>query len=547
MSAVSIDRELSGHAVADALDLEIFRYAVESVVDELEVNITRTAHTPVVYEYKDYSIGVVTHDFRLLSQSRYSLPLMSADLIAPLRDAVEVIGEERLEPGDVFLTNYARAAGGHLNNLTAASPVYADGRIAGYVAIKTHAPDVGGLVPGSISWEARSIFHEGVQFRGLRVVRAGRVVPEVLATIQANTWMPRLVTGDLMAKIAACTLGVSRWNEQVARRRSFDEIEALAEAQFAASARLARARVAELPDGDYAAEAEMDDSGAAGTPPLLLKVRVVVQGDRLVIDLSGLPRQVETPINAGITGGAMGTARVAFKSLLVPDLPADEGVFEPLEVVIPPGTVMSAEGDAPMGWWAQLPPTLVDLVVRAIGEGAPELVPAGHHGAQLVAIVTGVGEDGDWWYAASAPHGGFGATREDDGFGPLAPLIDGDNPRVADEITEGRFPIRVLSRRLLRNAGGRGIHRGGPGLEWIFEALAPMHLTAAINRTRTPAWGLAGGEDARPGAIHLARRGSSRWQKVNLVSHLPIEPGTRVRVRTGGGGGWGARPRRDAT
>jgi N-methylhydantoinase B len=547
MSAVSTDREAGGQTVADALELEIFRYAVESVVDELEVNITRTAFTPVVYEYKDYSIGLVTHDYRLLSQSRYNLPLMVADLGEPVRDAVEVIGADYLEPGDVFLTNYARVTGQHLNNLIAASPVYTDGRVAGYVAIKTHCPDVGGLIPGSISWQARSIFHEGIQYRGLKVVSAGRVVPEVLATIQANTWMPRLVTGDLMASIAACTLGVTRWSEQVAGRWSFEEIAALTEAQFAASAKLARAKVAELPDGEFVAEAEMDDSGAVDTPPLNLKVRVAVEGDRMVIDFSDLPPQVETPINAGTTGGALSSARVAFKSLLVPDRPADEGLFEPLEVVIPPGTVMSAEGNAPMGWYSQIPPTLIDLVFRAIGERAPELVPAGHHGAQLVAVMTGVREDGDWWYATSAPHGGFGATNEADGFGPLAPLMNGDNPRVADEITEGRFPIRVLNRRFLRNAGGKGVHRGGPGIEWTIEALAPMFLLLAINRTRTPPWGMAGGLEGRPGAIHLARPGSDRWQKLHLVNHLPIEPGTRVRVRTGGGGGWGVPPGRDAT
>src|SRR4030081_3912894 len=99
----------------DALELEIFRYAVESVVDELEVNITRTAHSEVVYEYKDYCVGLVTQDFRLLSQSRHSLPGLLADLGEPVRDMVQVIGVERIAPGDVFLTNYAAVQGQHLN------------------------------------------------------------------------------------------------------------------------------------------------------------------------------------------------------------------------------------------------------------------------------------------------------------------------------------------------------------------------------------------------------------------------------------------------
>jgi N-methylhydantoinase B len=99
--------------VPDALELEIFRYALESVVDELDINITRTAHSPLVYEYKDYSVGLVTRDFRLLSQSKYNLPIFLADLGEPVRDAVGVIGIEHLEPGDIFITNFGPPTGSH--------------------------------------------------------------------------------------------------------------------------------------------------------------------------------------------------------------------------------------------------------------------------------------------------------------------------------------------------------------------------------------------------------------------------------------------------
>lgn len=524
----------------DPLELEIFRYAVEAVVDELDANITRTAHSPLVYEYKDYSVGLVTHDFRLLSQSKYNLPIFLADLGEPVRDAVDVIGVERLKPGDIFLTNYSPANGSHLNNVVCSSPIYhPDGRISGYLTIRTHWPDVGGLVPGSVSWDARSILHEGVQYRGLKIVDAGELVPEVLATIQANTWLPRLVTGDLMSNIAACTLGVTRWQEQVGKRWTFAQIEELIDAQFDASARLARAKISELPDGEYRATAEMDDSGAPGTPPLRLSVRIVIAGDRLLVDLSDLPPQVDTPINCGATGGAVSAVRVAFKALVAPERPADDGLFQPLDVTIPPGTVMSAVDNAPMGWWNQLPPTLIDLILRAIGERLPELVPAGHYGSVLLLSMKGLEADGAWWIAIAAGQGGFGATSEADGYGPLMTLMHGDNPRIADEILEGQFPLRVLSRRLRRTAGGRGLHRGGPGVEMTFEAVTPMFMRTSINRTRTPAWGLAGGESGKPGEIHLTEPGGTRWKRVGQVSHLPIEPGTRVRVRTGGGGGWG--------
>ena len=527
----------------DPLEMELFRYAVESVVDELDVNITRTAHSPLVYEYKDYSVGLVTGDFRLLSQSRYNLPIFLADLGEPVRDAVEVIGEDRVEPGDIFITNFNPANGSHLNNVISASPIFADDRIVGYVTIRTHWPDVGGLVPGSLSWNSRSIFHEGVQYRGLKLVSRGRIVPEVLATIQANSWMPELVTGDAMANVAACTLGVARWHEQIASRWSQDEVDALVAAQFGASAALARERVAALPDGIYTAATAFDD-GNPGSPSLPLSLSILVEGDRMVVDLSGLPPQVEAPINSGAKGGAVSAMRVAFKSLLAPERPADHGLFEPLEVVIPPGTVMSAEGNAPMSMWNILPPTMIDLFLRAIGERLPELVPAGHFAAQATVGLLGVDEKGRWWMASNAGQGGFGATSDADGFGPVMTYMHGDNPRVQNEIIEGRYPVRVLEHKIRRNAGGRGLHRGGPGFEIVMEALEDMYMSTLINRTRTPAWGLAGGEPGRPCEIHKLEPGAARWKRIGQVSQAPVTAGTRFRVRGGGGGGWGTPPAR---
>ena len=92
--------QADGDEGPDALELEVFRYAVEAVVDELDANIIRTAHSPLVYETKDYSVGLLTRDFRLLGQSKCNLPIFIADLGEPVRDAVEVIGEDRLAPGD---------------------------------------------------------------------------------------------------------------------------------------------------------------------------------------------------------------------------------------------------------------------------------------------------------------------------------------------------------------------------------------------------------------------------------------------------------------
>lgn len=524
----------------DALELEIFRYTVESIIDEIDVNITRTAHSPLVYEYKDYCAGLLTRDYRLLGQSQSNLPIFLADLGHPVKDAVDVVGIDRLRPGDVLLTNFGPVSGQHLNHVVAATPLYGStGDLAGFVAIRTHWADVGGLTPGSLSWNATSLQQEGLQMRGLRVMKGERLQPEILATVQANTYMPDAVTGDLMAQAGACIVAARRWKERVTTRWGDADVQALAESQLRASKELAARRVAELPDGVYESSCWTDDAGAPGTEPLKLSVRLVVDGDRMIADLSGLPAQVQTPINAGLMGGATSAMRVAFKSLLVPERQADQGLFEPLTVKLPLGRVLSATGDAPMAHWNTTIPSMVDLFLKAIGQRLPERVPAGHHGSMASFSLTGKRPNGEWVQYIDTGNGGHGAHADGPGFGPLKTLMHGDNRAIPVEIVESSYPLRYHRYRLLRDAGGAGLHRGGPGIDRLFEVLEPLDLNVGLERTMDPPWGMAGGEPGKPGEIAVQFPGTSTWQSVKKVSNLHLPAGTLVRQRTSGGGGWG--------
>lgn len=523
----------------DILDVEVFRHITKAVLDEIEVNVTRTAYSPLVYEIKDYTVGILSAEFELMAQSQLSLPGFVADLGVPVRDAVEIIGIDNLEPGDVFITNYAAVQGQHINNVVSAAPIFANGEIMAYVAIRVHWSDVGGLVPGSMSWNAREIFHEGTQYRGLRVMRVGKVVPEVLATILANTRMEEYVYGDLMAQLGGCVLGCRRWEERITSKWTTSEVRELWRLQREQSAELARRRIIELPDGLYEAEMLLDDAGEVGTPPLPLKVKVLIDGDRMVVDFTDLPPQVAAPINSGASGCAMCTARIAYKILVAPDYPTDEGLFYPLEVKIVEGTVMSARKGAPMGHWNVLHSTMPELILRAIGQRCPELVPAGGHGTMAIFELSGQDKDGNRWYTTDTRSGGWGGSAHADGFSPLKTIIHGDCRDIPAEILEARFPLRALECSFIPNSAGRGMHRGGWGVERVIEVTDKAFLGTSINRTVDPPWGLAGGESGRPGNIEIKRPGDNRWHEARKVSILELPKGSLVRIRTAGGGGWG--------
>lgn len=528
--------------VIDPIEREIFTYTVESIVEEIDINITRTAHSPLVYEYKDYCAGLLTKDFELLGQSQSNLPIFLADLGDPVSDVIDIIGADSLRPGDVVLTNYGEVSGQHLNHVVAFTALFSrEGEIQGYLAIRTHWADVGGLAPGSLSWEGTDLRQEGFQVRGLRVMREGQVVPEVVETIRANCYMQAEVVGDLMAQAGACLVAAERWSERVAARWSSEEVRQLVTAQLAASRELAARAVAELPDGVYEASCMTDDAGANGTEPLRLSVKLVVDGDRMIADLSDLPPQVATPINAGRNGGAMSAMRVAFKALLVPNRQADQGLFEPLSIILPTGTLLSATDGAPMAHWNTTIPTMVDLFLKAIGDRLPDRVPAGHHGSMATLMLTGRRRDGSWVQYVETGNGGHGAHSEGPGFGPLKTLMHGDNRAIPIELVEGSGAVRFRSYRLLRDAGGEGKYRGGPGVERIIELLEPLSLSAGIDRTVDPPWGMNGGHPGKPGGIAILYPHTEAWQAVSKVD-LDLPAGTLIRQRTAGGGGWGAPP-----
>ena len=531
----------SDDASVDVLQIELFRYAMLSIADELEVNLTKTAYSLLIFEYKDYCIGILDRDFRLVAQSKGSLPIFVADLGGPVRDAVEAIGSANLAEGDVFLTNYTPVSGQHVNNVVVASGLFdPDGGMVGYICVRAHWADLGGLTPGSISWDARDVFQEGTQYRGLRVVKGGLPVSEVLRTIEANTRQPKQVMGDLNAQIGACQLGIRRWAERVAGRWAPDEIRDLMTALLLASAERARRKIREmLPDGLYEAECTLDDGGPASPDPMPLKLSLLVRDGEVVVDLTAMPDQSPSPMNAGLAAGES-AIRVAFKALLDPEIPVNEGFFLPIRCVTREGTIVTASRSAPLGYWNSAIATIIDLVFRAIGSRRPDLVPAGHHASFGIFMLFGQNPDETWWMFLDTAHGGRGASRDSDGFSPLKTLGHGDTKDIPVEIMESRFPLLCHSYKFVRGSGGAGLHRGGDATERIIEVEeAGILAEFSLDRTLDPPWGLAGGSPGRPGDIEVQTAPDGAWTSHKKAGGLRLDRGALIRITSNGGGGWG--------
>src|SRR5262249_7547341 len=187
----------------------------------------------------------------------------------------------------------------------------------------------------------------------------------------------------------------------------------------------ARAFIRAMPDGVYPSEPSLNND-RRGDEPLPIRIKVIVDGDEMTVDYSGIADQVKGPINSGWFGGGQTTARVAFKYLLGAGEMANEGTFRPLKLVLPPGKILSAESTAPMGNYPTPFPTVIDAVIKALEPALPGRALGGHFGTHSGIRFHGRRADGSFFGTHDSGHGGWGACATHDGSGPFRTMAHGD-------------------------------------------------------------------------------------------------------------------------
>jgi N-methylhydantoinase B len=523
----------------DPVTLEIIRNLTIAILDEGEINLERTAFSPIIYEVKDYCIGLLDRQGRTIAQSRGGIPTFMADLGEPVRDGLEIYGEAGMEPGDILLINYSGVCGQHLNNIVLYMPIHWQGQLIGFAATRAHWTDVGGRVLGSHATDTTEIYQEGLQLRTVKVYKRGQPDEEILRIIRHNIRFPELSFGDMAAQIAACSLVSERWLAMV-KKYGWPVVEASVHAIWDQSEAFVRQQIRGLPDGRYAAESFLDDDGVNPDRTIPIKVAVTIRGDEIEIDFTGIAAQTPGPMNSGRSGG-LAAARVAFKSAITPRLPPNEGAFRPLKVVLPEGTVISAGPTAAMSLWNVTLKTVIDTIYLALSQVMPDRIPAGHHGAQ--GAYTFYGRDpvtGQRFAAIDSSLGGWGAAPGADRMTPLKTTTHGDTRSVPIEVEETFYPLRVERYEWRPDSAGAGEFRGGLGLRKVYRVTQDCHLIASFDRSKCPPWGLFGGKAAQVGGIVVRQPGDDEGRKYQKVTALPLAAGASVEILTAGGGGRGA-------
>jgi N-methylhydantoinase B len=514
----------------DAVTLEVLWTRVISVVDEAAKAIVRTSFSTLSNEANDFACVLTDPRGLALAQNTGSIPSFIGTLPATVRHFLRDYGPEGLSPGDVLITNDPWMGTGHLSDVCVVKPIFRGDRLAAFSATTSHMPDIGGRVRAI---EAREVFEEGFHIPLTKLVHGGRRDETLVKLLRANVRTPDQTFGDIWAQASA--------NELMERRvlalmddYQLDSLVGLADELFTRSERAMRNAIGAVPDGTYRYGFDTDGTDA----PFHFEIALAVVGDEIVADYTGTSPQQPRAINCVLAYTYAMTA-YAVRCALLAGLPNNEGMYRPVRVHAPEGSLLNPRFPAAVVSRSVTGHYVPFLVFGALHQVIPDKVLAGA-GSPLWALTqSGTRDDGKPYTAVLFFNGGMGAAAGKDGENVLSWPSNISSTPV--EVAERHSPLFFHYKRMRPGSGGRGRFRGGLGQDMLIESESdrPVVVSFMAERTKFPAPGLAGGKTGGLGDVRVnGRRVDHRRQHV-------LERGDRMLVRTPGGGGYGDPRARD--
>ncbi|CAO3914932.1 hydantoinase B/oxoprolinase family protein [Achromobacter mucicolens] len=532
----------------DPVTLAVLKGRLEQIADEMDATLYRSAFNPIIAEAHDACHGMYdAATGATLIQGKSGLPVFVGAMAFAVKAAAKAAADRGgMVDGDVWLFNDPYEGGTHANDFKLVKPVFRGGKLFCFLASAAHWHDVGGAVPGNYNPAATECWQEAVQIPPVRIVRAGVLDQDVLAILKANTRLPDSLWGDLNGQLAALELGARRLDGLLDEYGDATVLESLDTLRERAR-RLMRDHIARLPDGEYAFEDMLDNDGVRDAP-LRIALKLTIAGDRLGLDFTGTSPACAGPVNIS-RATAIAACYVALKHLF-PDVPANAGVLDAVDVTLPDGLVISADRPRPVGGYTETILRMIDVIFCAMAQAAPDRAMAQAYGTINALSIAGYRSDaarkGQRWVMFSFFGGGHGGHSDGDGLSHgNAPISTATIPPL--EILEAAYPVRFTQWALRPDSAGDGAHRGGLGAIYEIELLEDSAEAFIFGeRGRSAPKGIAGGGQAALNVFRYQQDG--QWLSPPMSSKMlgiRLQRGDRVRLETPGGGGYGDPARRD--
>ena len=519
---------------SDPITEELFRNAIAALGDEMVLTIYRTAYSGVLKNIMDYSAALCDAQGRLAAQG-LALPGHLCSIPIALQAVLRHFGDDIAE-GDILINNDPYDGGMHLPDIFIFKPLFAHGRVIAYAATICHHTDVGGRVPGSNASDSTEIYAEGLRIPPLKLYERGTPNTTLFRMIDRNVRVPGRVLGDIRSQLAACEIAARGMIDLVARYGA-DGVVALMAATMDYSERLTRHCLAELPDGEATFTDWIDDDQIdVGKPiPLVCTVRKI--GDAMEVDWTGSAPQVKGAINNTLSYTAA-MSFTAVKSVLSINMPNNDGVFRPIKVIAPPGTITHGKLPAACAARGLTGFRGVDCCFGALAQLYPDKVYAASDGGNTGITIGGYDKALHPFIYVDFLSGCWGAR-------PWADGLDGNTSMFANmasfsvEVIEAENPLEVLDYEFVPDTGGAGQFRGGMSQRKTWRMLADEGIlqVRADRQTHRP-YGLYGGGPGAAGR-NVLDPGLPTEEKLHAKLTMTLRKGQLFRHELPGAGGWG--------
>ncbi len=521
----------------DPVTLAVIQSGLQQVCNEMDLAFVRAAFSPVISEALDRSDGIYhpeTGD--LIAQGELGLPVFVGTMQFGTKCVIE--RAKNVKPGDVYIVNDPYLGGTHLMDVRFVKPFFYKGELFAWLANTGHWPDTGGSVPGGFSAKATEVEQEGLRLPPVKLYKEGVMDEEILSIVLSNIRLADQRIGDIKAQAAALSVGEKQFTQLIDRYGAETVNEAIIELRHRA-AQLMRARIKDIPDGEYHGQAFVDSDGVVNEP-LLIDMKIRKEDTELYFDMAGSSPPCLGPMNS-VIATTCSSIYLAMKHIF-PEVPINAGTFDPLHIEYPEGTFLYAKYPRPVsGCAAEVSQRIAEAVFVALVDAIPDQLfaaPAGTSGNFCVG-----GNDparGKPYVMYVISGGGYGGSLSGDGISNGCSTI-GISKTTPIEVMEQYYPVLFEEFSLHEGSGGAGKTRGGFGVNYKMKLRrGNARASMVMDHGRTGPKGALGGSDGGKNRV-LVRQNGEDYTPPHLSKDqdIMIGPGDTIRVSTPGGGGYG--------
>lgn len=518
--------------MTDLITREIIQHALAAAGDEMAVALYRTAYSTIVRDCLDYSTSLTNAEGEMIAQG-VTIPFHLGAVPSAMETLFKKFGDD-IHEGDIFILNDPFEGGMHIPDIFIVQPIFWQDKRVAFAVATAHHLDLGGRLPGSSACDNTEIYQDGFRIPWLKLYRRGEPDEAILALMRANVRLPHLTLGDVYAQMAACHIG-ERAIHDLIRRYGVETFTTCASELIAYTERLMRAEMASWQDGSSSFTDYMDNDGLGGGP-VKIQVTITKEGDTLTADFTGSSPQIRGAMNSTLSF-TVSVVAMCVRAVLQQDIPNTAGIFKPLKIIAPAGTVVNCVMPAASSMRGVTGFRVADTVFGALAGLLPDRVLAAGEGGNTLVIIGGERADHSRYIFYELMAGTWGARPDRDGNDGLC------NPgNVASNIpieqAETEYPIRVERYGYVPDTGGAGKYRGGLAIEREWRLLyGEAHLAIRSDRREHRPYGLYGGKEGE-GSINILHHADSKETLATMIS-TSMRAGETIYHRLAGGGGFG--------